>query len=341
MSTAERQQRPQNGTAAAVNEIVARQEATFTYKPLGESESITLTISRVRQFLCTPTRSGKWPDDEQVVKFIMLCKAQGLNPWVNDAYLVGYDSKDGPSFSLIVAHQALMKRAEASTEYDGMESGVVVENAEGLQYREGDLVLSSEKLIGGWAKVYRKDRKVPSYDALNLTTFNTNRSRWAIDPAGMIVKCAQASALRMAYPSNLAGLYCREEMEREIHQQPPSGEPVTNKQFATNSDRLASTLQSRANDNSDAEVDDARGEESQVNPSDASESNEHEQPSKTHEQWLAEISACTRISDVEYLKAQASKIDNPKMVSVMQCCDSRIAALKKPKSTAREPGQDG
>lgn len=207
--------------------IAETNERQAVYVPLGESKPITLTVGIAKRFLVVPTRSGKYPTEEQITKYIMLCQAQGLNPWVGDAYLVGYDGKDGPTFSLITAHQAFLKRAEASKEYDGMESGVVVRQCERIDdrevraigdpvYREGDLVLDDEMLIGGWARVHRKDRGKPSYDALKLSTFHTGLSRWNKDPAGMITKCAEASALRKAFPSNLAGLYCQEEMEHVL-----------------------------------------------------------------------------------------------------------------------------
>lgn len=192
------------------------------YVPLGETAPITLTLARVKQYLCTPTKSGKMPSDEQVIKFMMMCKAGALNPWVNDAYLVGYDGKDGPQFSLITSHQALLKRAEASHDYDGMESGVIVLRDNVVTERQGDLVLDGETLVGAWAKVYRTDRRIPSYDAINLKNYDKQRSLWNSDKAGMIVKCAEASAMRKAFPSSLAALYCREEMDRvrsdEIHE---------------------------------------------------------------------------------------------------------------------------
>lgn len=188
-------------------------ETVISYVPLGENETISLTLSRVKKFLCTPTKSGKHPSDEQIMKFMMLCRAQSLNPWVNDAYLVGYDGQDGPTFSLITAHQAFLKRAEASNEFNGIESGVVVLRDGATTERQGDMVLPGETLVGGWARVHRRDRAVPTYDALNLKTYDTGRSRWKADPAGMIVKCAEASALRKAFPSTLAAMYCREEME--------------------------------------------------------------------------------------------------------------------------------
>ena len=184
------------------------------FVPLGETAPITLTLARVRQYLCTPTKSGKMPSDEQVIKFMMMCKAGGLNPWVNDAYLVGYDGKDGPQFSLITSHQALLKRAEASPDYDGMESGVIVLRDGVITERQGDFILDGETLAGAWAKVYRRDRRIPSYDAINLKAYDKQRSLWNSDKAGMIVKCAEASAMRKAFPSTLAAMYCREEMDR-------------------------------------------------------------------------------------------------------------------------------
>ncbi len=204
-----------NGRQLAVAKPAEPKENIISYIPLGEREEIHLTLNRVKQFLCIPTRSGKMPTDEQVVKYMMLCKAQSLNPWVNDAYLVGYDGKDGPQFSLITAHQSFLKRAEASPEFDGIESGVVVSREGEITERPGDLLLNGEILVGAWARVHRRDRKIASYDALNLKTFDTGRSRWAADPAGMIVKCAEASALRKAFPSTLAAMYCKEEMDRE------------------------------------------------------------------------------------------------------------------------------
>ena len=186
----------------------------ISYVPLGGKNTVELTMGMVKKFLCVPTRNGNIATDADIVKFMMLCKARELDPWVGDAYLVGYDSSDGPVFSLITAAQALLKRAEISPEYNGMESGVVVANKDALvTYREGDLVLDGETLVGGWARCHRKDREHPSFDALKLSTFTTGKSRWNKDPAGMIVKCAEASALRKAFPTQLGGLYSKEEMD--------------------------------------------------------------------------------------------------------------------------------
>ncbi len=212
MSTAVTDKKPTGQLSTNVVE-----ERSVTYVPIGEKEELVLTVGQVEKFLCVKTRTGKIACREDITKFMMLCKAQGLNPWVNDAYLVGYDTNDGPKFQLISAHQALLKRAELSSDYDGMASGVCVLSKDGdIIERQGDLVLPNERLVGGWARVHRRDRSVPSYDALKLETFSTGKSRWSADPAGMIVKCAEASALRKAFPSTLAQMFCKEEMERQI-----------------------------------------------------------------------------------------------------------------------------
>lgn len=184
----------------------------ITYTPLGEKQPIELKIETTRRFLCVPTKSGIHPEVADVVKFMMLCQARELNPWTGDAFLVGYDSKDGPTFSLITAVQALHKRADMSPQYDGLEAGIIVRVGKAIQYREGAMgPLDGERLIGGWCNVYRKDRTRPFRSAIKLEAFR-GRGRWNDDPAGMIRKCAVAAALREALPSQLGGMYTYEEM---------------------------------------------------------------------------------------------------------------------------------
>lgn len=237
----------------------------ITYVPLGGKNTVELTMGMVKKFLCTPTRKGNIASDSDIVKFMMLCKARELDPWVGDAYLVGYDSDDGPVFSLITAAQALLKRAEISPGYDGMESGVIVSTKGGeIVNREGDLVLDGETLVGGWARCFRKDRTHSSYDALKLSTFTTGKSRWAKDPAGMIVKCAESSALRKAFPTQLGGLYSREEMDHlsETRIENRSAANIAPVAMASNLDQLAASIEKEfstrpanidADDNQDAE----------------------------------------------------------------------------------------
>jgi phage recombination protein Bet len=192
-------------------------EKSVTYVPMGTRESMTLTVAYVKNFLATPTRSGRMPTNGDIVKFMMLCKARGLDPWQGDAYLTGYDNEDGSAtFNLITAVQALLKRAELCDEFDGIESGIVVMQDGKIEERQGTITMEGEVLLGGWARCYRSDRKAAFYQSVPLSVYDTKRSRWKKDPTGMIQKVAKAHVLREAFPNHLAGLKTFDEMDRVV-----------------------------------------------------------------------------------------------------------------------------
>lgn len=183
-------------------------EKMVEYQAFGSSEKVALSIAIVRKWIAAPTKSGKFASDGDVMRFIMLCKARQLNPWEGDAFLIGYDSQAGPSFSLITAHQAFLKRAEAHGQFDGMKSGVIVEDSKrGVIEVEGDFVLTGQTLLGGWCDVFRKDHSHPKKARLKLDTFDKGFGQWKTNAAGMIVKCAEADALRGSFPNTLGGMY--------------------------------------------------------------------------------------------------------------------------------------
>lgn len=206
-------------------------EKEISYVPFGAdasdpSNAIKLSVGIIKQFVSVRTKSGAVCDDQQAMKFLLLCKAKKLNPFEGDCFLVGYDGKDGPQFSLITAHQAFLKRAELNLEFDGMLSGVLVREKDGtLREQEGDFHTSDQTLVGGWAKVFFKNRKYPMFKKLALVTFRKPFGVWNSDPAGMIVKCAEADALRSAFPTMLGGLYMQQEIE--AHQTEVTVMPAT------------------------------------------------------------------------------------------------------------------
>lgn len=230
-------EQPQNSFALQTKQQQSRE---VEYVPFGGGDKIKLSVAIIQNLIATPTRTGKTCSERDAMKFLMLCRSLGLNPFTNDAYLVGYDGQDGPTFSLITAHQAFLKRAELHPEYDGMESGVIVSPAlacpmcqsnggrevsgnwlicsacKGIGQTdevEGDLVPEGHQLIGGWAKVHFKNRKIPTKRRVSLKAFDSQRSRWKVDAAGMICKVAEADSLRSSFPTKLGGLYLREEQD--------------------------------------------------------------------------------------------------------------------------------
>src|SRR5580692_885246 len=110
------------------NEVITtKEEKPMEYVPFGSQDKIKLSVAIVQNLICVKTKTGKTCTAGDAIKFMMMCQARRLNPFEGDAFLIGYDGREGPAFSLITAHQAFLKRAEVNPEYDGMKSGVIVE----------------------------------------------------------------------------------------------------------------------------------------------------------------------------------------------------------------------
>lgn len=201
----------QQPTSAVTKQQPSQREMEFI--PFGSADSIKLNVEIVKNLIAVPTKSGQTCSDRDAIKFMMLCKAQKLNPFAGDAFLIGYDSRDGATFSLITAHVAFLKRAETRPEFDGMKSGIIVVDSEDRLYDiEGDFHLPSQKVVGGWATVYFKNRKHPITRRVRLQRFQKSFGVWQDDPAGMICKVAEADALRSSFPTLIGGLYMRDEI---------------------------------------------------------------------------------------------------------------------------------
>ena len=174
------------------------------YQDSATHADIELSIAEIKRTIC-PTAT-----DVEAHMFLELCRHQGLNPFTRDVYLVKYSGRPATH---IIGKEGFTKRAEAHQNYDGMTAGIVVLRSDGeMVDRVGTIKLENETLVGGWAKVYRTDRKIPSEVTVQFAEFNTGQAQWKTMPATMIRKCALVSALREAFPSTFAGLYDSSEM---------------------------------------------------------------------------------------------------------------------------------
>lgn len=194
------------------NVLVKTEEKEVSFVPFGATDKVKLTVAIIQNLIAVKTRSGKTCSTQDAYRFMALCQAQRLNPFAGDAFLIGYDAQDGAKFSLITAHQAFLKRAETCEDFDGMLSGVIIDNDGKIEEREGDFHLKDENVVGGWARVYHKKRKYVTYRRIRMERFNKGFAQWKEDPAGMVVKCAEADALRSTFPTLLGGLYTQGEI---------------------------------------------------------------------------------------------------------------------------------
>lgn len=175
-------------------------------------EEVKLTGAMVKNFLVSGNGEVS---DQELVMFINLCKYQKLNPFLNEAYLVKFKSKNGydKPAQIIVSKEAFMKRAESHNQYAGFEAGIIVERDKELVEIEGAVKLNSDVLIGGWAKVYRKDRERPVSVKISLKEFSKGQATWNDMPLNMIRKTAVVNAMREAFPDNVGAMYTEEEAQ--------------------------------------------------------------------------------------------------------------------------------
>lgn len=172
-----------------------------------------LNAATVKNYICPEATQ------QEILYFLELCKAQGLNPFIRDAYLVKYGSQPA---QIIVGKDVFIKKAYASGVLRYMKAGIVVADKDRkIIEREGTIKLDDEILLGGWCEVSRTDREFPIHHTVNYKEYEgkkkdgTPNSMWASKPCTMIRKVAQSQCLREAFPDELRGLYQEEEMQIE------------------------------------------------------------------------------------------------------------------------------
>lgn len=148
--------------------------------------------------------------DQETLMFIELCKAQKLNPFIREAYLIKFGNSPA---NIVVGKDVFVKRAYRNPNFEGMRAGIVTVNKSGeMIEREGSLKGIDERLVGGWCEVYVKDMKFPIKSTVSLEEYSKSQATWKQMPCVMIRKCAIVTALREAFPEDLQGLYDASEM---------------------------------------------------------------------------------------------------------------------------------
>ena len=209
------------------NQKTQKAELTVVYEANGEK--ITLTPSIVQNFLVGDSGTITL---QEFKFFTELCKARKLNPFLKEAYCIKFGSQPA---QIVVGKDAILKRAIIHPDYDGMESGVIVQVIETGEIieRKGTFYLNSEeKLVGGWAKVYRKNWKYPTFcsvsfdEVANKKKDGSLNSNWAGKGATMVEKVAKVRALRETFIEDLSGMYDADETNISAPESPSEPEPV-------------------------------------------------------------------------------------------------------------------
>jgi phage recombination protein Bet len=161
------------------------------------------------------------PEEERIIRTTILAKAskadadmliaiansRGLNPLLNQIHFASRFDRETNSqkWTAQVGIDGMRALADASGKYAGQDAAVFAERPDGT-------------LISASVAVYRVgfDRPVVGVAYWSEYVQSTKDGRvtrfWATMPHGQLAKCAEALALRKAFPAALSGLYTPEEM---------------------------------------------------------------------------------------------------------------------------------
>lgn len=171
-----------------------------------ENGEVKLTPGIVRRFLVS---GGGNVTDSEIVMFLKFCQYRKMNPFLRECYLIKYGNE---SASIVTGKEYFTKKAESIKTYNGYKAGIYVLSSGKIDKREGSCYFEGEKLVGGWAEVYREDRKDPIIASVRLDEYiglkkdGTPNRQWRRMPATMIRKVALVQAHREAYPQDFQGL---------------------------------------------------------------------------------------------------------------------------------------
>jgi phage recombination protein Bet len=158
--------------------------------------------------------------EDELALFVEQCRRPGLDPFARQIYSVRRKQWNAQARAyeeaqvIQVSIDGFRLIADRTHKYAG-QVGPWWCGTDG-EWKE--VWLSDEAPAAAKVGVMRHDFHQPLYAiALFKSYVQTNGhgdpvSRWKTDPAGMLAKCAEALALRRAFPHELSGLYTTEEM---------------------------------------------------------------------------------------------------------------------------------
>ncbi|PCN46981.1 hypothetical protein Csp2054_14150 [Curtobacterium sp. 'Ferrero'] len=186
-----------------------------------------------------------------VEKFLALSRQSGLNPLSNQIWCIGRLSKGRVEWAVQTGIDGFRLVADRSEKYGGQDA------AEWMTDQGEWVDAFIPKLHGGHplaarVRVWRSDWDRPAVGVAEWGAYvQTKRDgapteMWAKQGAGQLAKCAEALALRKAFPMDLSGLYTSDEIaaapQQHVEVAPPTRDWVALIEQATTHDEVEDLL---------------------------------------------------------------------------------------------------
>jgi phage recombination protein Bet len=149
----------------------------------------------------------KGADNNELQLFLHVCSRTGLDPFRNQIYAIKRNTKDGARMTIQTGIDGFRLIAERTERYSPGKEPTYEYDQQG-KLISATSYIKKQTADGTWHDVAGK-----AYWEEYAQVYNGKPSQfWAKMPHVMLAKCAEAIALRKAFPGDFSGIYTTEEM---------------------------------------------------------------------------------------------------------------------------------
>ncbi|MEM3846876.1 MAG: phage recombination protein Bet [Candidatus Parvarchaeota archaeon] len=157
--------------------------------------------------------------DDELALFLYQANRMKLDPLAGQIYLLKFRNSDGTSrISIGISIDGMRSKATDTGKLQGIQRGISTDK-DGNEIRDKD-----GYPVRAWAEVYREGWTKPAREEVTFKEYarrnkdGSLRQNWKDMPDTMLKKCAEAAALRMAFPIELSGVYIPEEVDAPVRE---------------------------------------------------------------------------------------------------------------------------
>lgn len=171
------------------------------------------------------TTVAKNATDDELKLFITVCRNAKLDPFVRQVHFVKrWDSKLGREVGVIqVGIDGFRSIAEMSNSYAGSDDAVYKDEHEEVLGKDKDTIMVPGSATVSVYKLMSNGERYPFTATARWKEYYPGDNigyMWRKMPFNQLGKCAEALALRKAFPKLLSGLYAPEEMDQGAEANP-------------------------------------------------------------------------------------------------------------------------